>query len=150
MGLSSTARPLTVQEFIDEPTMFDDEHETSFDGYAALSHDQWPGVQEIAMNTHDRSGFRSAIEAIETIAHESAHVIEGYLAYTFGHHAQFVPDKLTMDAKMLYHMYDQNAYVMGRLPMIYERQANEKMATAAGTLAAQIVSEAMHKLQPSL
>jgi len=143
MGLSHSVRPLIVEGFYDQPTVEEDGYETVLNGYASLDHTEWPGVENIKINVHERAGFESAQEAIETIAHESAHIIEGYLAFTFGHHAPFIPQKLRTDAELLYHMYDKEAYIMARIPSAYKNQANEVVAREAGETARNIVCKAM-------
>lgn len=148
-GVIHMAKPLKVVPFVEEPELLEDGHVLSFNGYAALHHDEWPGAAYVGLNTHPYSGFDSATETIETIAHESAHVIEGFLAFTFGHHAPFVPDQFVGDGKLLYHMYDKEAYIMSRLATAYRDQTNEVVARKAGETANTIITDAMARMAPS-
>lgn len=148
-GVVHMVKPLRVTAFTDEPEPLEDGSVDALGGYASLNHETWPGVNDIAINVHPDAGFDSAAESIETIAHESAHVIEGFLAFTFGHHAPFVPDQLVTDAKLLYHMYEKEAYIIPRLETAYREQTNEVIARTAGETACQIMADAMVRMAPS-
>lgn len=148
--LSGHFRPVSVGTVTEEPETCPETGASSIrDGYAKMNPRTWPGSDGIAINDHDLSGFQNALEAIETIAHETAHVIEGQLGFMHFHNPDCIPDILKEDAKQNFSRFHYDAYVGSRILSVYFAQANEKIAEIAGNITRNITKQAMDNLTPA-
>lgn len=106
---------------------------------------------DIKLNVGCEQFKTDAAKTMGTVAHETAHIIEGVFASIYGHHEPFIPEIFRNDAKLLFNMHALDAYIGSRIYSAYIEQANERLASQAGTVAKEIITDAMmDALKPDL
>lgn len=91
---------------------------------------------EVLINAHPDAKLDDLFETFNTVAHETAHIIEGlcsefYSVFTKAN----IPHWMLNDASILYNQQIHRAYIPGRIEKPYRIQVNEYVAFKAGKTA---------------
>lgn len=141
------ANPVPIHAFNTEPAMSPNgQYITCPAGFAVTAPLQSPEVAYILVNTHPNGMIRTPEDAIDLIAHESAHIAEGIFASICHHRPEIVPEEFKWDAQLLRAMHTKNGYISSRLPSIYQGQASEYAANAAGEIARDVMKERLNEV----